>query len=386
MILSLFRPMYYREEPLAHTLSDEFVEATGQFLALEMHIDADAVPLSVATPFALSSELDFYDACMEIEAIHKHILPELFTSNTANFCSFCSLFPEARTRPNDESLTYGFRMDTALIACLLICELFEDDVPSVFKIYAFEKKKLNEFLSATAQGVNLRIPCAKDGIVFYNGDAVHFGSSRIVFHLLPQDDDIQISLSHSHSGEIFKGTSEECEAFFNARKHLQYSSFQIETPFYSPVWSASIEKAASVMDEILNRHIYVKEIDMDNFVERVSHCFREACSMSPKVDGTLSFILPSEDDRPVFQEVTVPQRWIPTIKQYFALSDDANGILPVVENELSLEKYPNIRLSASRIFAYAAAQNAKGSTHSDAVSAVDAVLKSIQEILECPEA
>lgn len=385
MRLSQFRPIYRKEEPLANRLTDEFVEATGQFFVVEMAIEERVSPLSVAAPFALSSDIDFYDACINVENIYKYILPELFTQNIVDFCSFCSLFPEARIRPNNELLTYGFRMDTDTIVCLLICELSETDQPSVLWLYFFEKRKLNSFLSATAQGVSLHIPCARDGIVFYHGDSVLFGDSRVKLYLLPREDDLQIIIITSHANEIFRGSIEACENFFNERKHLRYKSFQIELPVCAPLWSASIEKASFVMRDILNRHAYVKDIDVDNFVERISHCFREACSSTTKVDEVLSFMLPSTDTCPVFQEISVPQRWLPAIKEYLALSDDANGILPVVENELSMGKFQNISSAASRLFAYSAVRKCHGNTHRDALSAVDELLEKVQRMLEHPE-
>ena len=73
MRLSQFRPIYRKEEPLANRLTDEFVEATGQFFVVEMAIEESASPLSVAAPFALSSDIDFYDACINVENIYKYI-------------------------------------------------------------------------------------------------------------------------------------------------------------------------------------------------------------------------------------------------------------------------------------------------------------------------
>lgn len=385
MRLSQFRPIYRKEEPLANRLTDEFVEATGQFFVVEMAIEESVSPLSVAAPFALSSDIDFYDACINVENIYKYILPKLFTQEVVDFCSFCSLFPEARVRPNNEALTYGFRMDTDIIACFLICELPEMGHPAILKLYAFDKKKLNSFLSVTARGVSLHIPCANDGIVFYHGDSVLFGDSSVKFYLLPREEDLQIIIINSHANEIFRGSIEACENFFNERKHLRYKSFQIELPVCAPLWSASIEKASLVMRDILNRHAYVKDIDVDNFVERISHCFREACSSTTKVDEVLSFILPSTDTCPVFQEISVPQRWLPAIKEYLALSDDANGILPVVENKLSIGKFQNISSAASRLFAYPTIKQCHGKTHRDAESAVDEMLATVQQMLEHPK-
>lgn len=66
----------------------------------------------------------------------------------------------------------------------------------------------------------------------------------------------------------------------------------------------------------------------------------------------------------------------------FQTSNEANGILPVLENELSMGKFQNISSAASRVFAYPTIKQCHGETHRDAESAVDELLATVQQMLE----